>query len=737
MSVLFQSLLWIGLPLVAAPILIHLINLRRQRRIPWAAMQFLLESQRRNRRWIVLKQLLLLIARMAAVALLVFLLAHVSIRNEWLSLLGRGTTHHLILLDDSYSMSDRWNETTALAEGKRAVQSIIEQASAQADRQVVTLLPFSEAARLDANEQPKVHLQRINDTFRSRLESTLAGINVSEQELGPGIALDAVPKLLSDDDEQTLILYLVSDFRGRQFENASDVQSRLAELQGRADQFHFVRCVDQARPNLAITALAPASGVRAAGVEMWMNVTVANYSDEPARGVILQLEQDGDALASLSFEVIPPREEVTHSFRAQFAGTGAHWLAAALPTDSIAVDNHRWFACNLSAARPVLIVDGSQDRRGGRQLALALAPGGVTRTGWQPHIEPTRFLSDTERLAEQAAVCLLDVPRLTDDELAALEDYVKQGGGVAIFVGSETDRSFHNEQFLRNGTGLFPVPLRLPTQLLDREGEAAPDADFSDHSLFKVFAGRRDSLVSLLKIDYYYAIADDWTPPTDGSSRVIARLRNQAALVIERKFGKGRVVTHLTRLSNGDTPLGPWSNWSITPAFPVLANELMNYLAASSSHDPVLKVGENLIVSVPAAEFESDFRVALPTEGDDRPELPIEATQKAGQLIGEIPRVEKSGVYHVQLQSQEGNVERRDFAFNVVAEGEGDLTLARRERLATQFADLDVYFHEASDMSVHEERLAGRQLSESLFGGLIMLLLAEQALAYSASYHRK
>src|SRR5688572_33068313 len=116
MSFLFPTLLTIGLPLIAVPILIHLINLRRQQRIRWAAMQFLLESQRRNRRWIMLKQLLLLAARMTVIALLVLMLAHLVLRNEWMSLLGRGTTHHLVLLDDSYSMSDRWDDATAYNE---------------------------------------------------------------------------------------------------------------------------------------------------------------------------------------------------------------------------------------------------------------------------------------------------------------------------------------------------------------------------------------------------------------------------------------------------------------------------------------------------------------------------------------------------------------------------------------------------------------------------------------------
>ena len=84
-----------------------------------------------------------------------------------------------------------------------------------------------------------------------------------------------------------------------------------------------MRCVREARPNLAITSLVPESGVRAAGVEMWMSVTVANYGDAPARGVTVQLEQDGDALPALALDDIPPRDEVTHKFRVQFAGTGA------------------------------------------------------------------------------------------------------------------------------------------------------------------------------------------------------------------------------------------------------------------------------------------------------------------------------------------------------------------------------------------------------------------------------
>lgn len=736
MSFLFPTLLTVGLPLIAVPILIHLINLRRQQRIKWAAMQFLLESQRRNRRWILLKQLLLLATRMAVIALLVMMLAHLMLRNEWMSLLGRGTTHHLVLLDDSYSMSDRWDEATAFSEAKRAVQAIVDQAQAQSDTQLITLLRFSEAARLSAGAQPKVFNEQVSETFRGRLESLLAAWDVSETDVGPADALKAVPRLPLEDSEQTLILYLVTDFRARQFATATEIRKLLGDLgeDENVAQIHLVRCVREARPNLAITSLVPESGVRAAGVEMWMSVTVANYGDAPARGVTVQLEQDGDALPALALDDILPRDELTHKFRVQFAGIGAHSLVASLGADAVELDNRRYYACDLPAARPVLIIDGSKDGRGGRELSLALAPGGNTRTGWQPHVEPPSFLADVERLNQQAAVCLTDVPRLADDELAALEDYVRSGGGAAFFVGADTDRSYYNERFFANGQGLFPVPLKLPNQLLDSGDEGLADLEVAEHPLFQVLAGRRNGFLPLVMIDYYYALPDDWTPAGDKSVNVVASLRNNAPLVVEKKYGDGRVVAQLTKLSSGDTPLGKWSNWSLNPAFPVLANELVSYLSATRQIDPLQQVGDDLVVSIDEEKYEPTARFLLPAEGPTRAEVPVDASPAKGRLTAKLEDVAVSGVYEVQLQPLQGDLEAREYAVNV-APGEGDLALEPATELTRQLAGVDFQMHDAADMALDSQQIAGFQMSDALLVALIVLLVAEQLFAYMASYH--
>ena len=64
----FAPLVWWGLPAVAAPVVIHLLSRLRHRRVRFAAMEFLLESQRRFRTRVLLQQVLLLALRTAAVA---------------------------------------------------------------------------------------------------------------------------------------------------------------------------------------------------------------------------------------------------------------------------------------------------------------------------------------------------------------------------------------------------------------------------------------------------------------------------------------------------------------------------------------------------------------------------------------------------------------------------------------------------------------------------------------------
>src|SRR3954467_9758541 len=94
--------------LISAPIIIHLINRLRFKRIRWAAMEFLLKAQKRMRRRLLIEQLILLALR----CLLVALAGLLVLRFVGFSLAGfEGKPNlHLVLLDDTLSMADQWAE---------------------------------------------------------------------------------------------------------------------------------------------------------------------------------------------------------------------------------------------------------------------------------------------------------------------------------------------------------------------------------------------------------------------------------------------------------------------------------------------------------------------------------------------------------------------------------------------------------------------------------------------------
>src|SRR5580658_10373315 len=95
-----------GGALISSPILIHLINRMRFKRIRWAAMEFLLKSQKRNRRRLIIEQLILLLLRILIVLFLGFLLARFVLGGQTT---GQSTTH-VVVLDDSLSMTDQWTQ---------------------------------------------------------------------------------------------------------------------------------------------------------------------------------------------------------------------------------------------------------------------------------------------------------------------------------------------------------------------------------------------------------------------------------------------------------------------------------------------------------------------------------------------------------------------------------------------------------------------------------------------------
>jgi hypothetical protein len=120
-----QPMVLLGLPLILAPVIIHLLNRIRHRPKPWAAMRFLVSATRNSVSHARLRQFLILLCRVLAVAMLVLFLAR-PLAGGWLGwALSPAPDAIVILLDRSASMETQAGATT---KRQQAVQLLVQAA---------------------------------------------------------------------------------------------------------------------------------------------------------------------------------------------------------------------------------------------------------------------------------------------------------------------------------------------------------------------------------------------------------------------------------------------------------------------------------------------------------------------------------------------------------------------------------------------------------------------------------
>src|SRR4051794_3669796 len=107
-----QPMFLAAMPLIALPIIIHLINQRRYQTVRWGAMMFLLAANRMSRGYARIRQWLIMAVRMLAIAGLIFAISR-PLAGGWLGMTAGGRADTTILLiDRSPSMQQTRAEAT-------------------------------------------------------------------------------------------------------------------------------------------------------------------------------------------------------------------------------------------------------------------------------------------------------------------------------------------------------------------------------------------------------------------------------------------------------------------------------------------------------------------------------------------------------------------------------------------------------------------------------------------------
>src|SRR5438105_7853007 len=103
--------LW-GLAAAPVPLLLHLINRTRAKKVPFTALQFIEQSLAQQSIRYKLRELLLLLLRVAMLAAVALLLARPFVRSRSFSFSQKIQSTAVLVLDDTLSMSYREGERT-------------------------------------------------------------------------------------------------------------------------------------------------------------------------------------------------------------------------------------------------------------------------------------------------------------------------------------------------------------------------------------------------------------------------------------------------------------------------------------------------------------------------------------------------------------------------------------------------------------------------------------------------
>ena len=759
---------WGGLiaAMIALPILIQLINLVRQRTVEWAAMEFLLKSYRRNRNWVWLKQFLLLLSRIAMLLLALFLLGHVGCENDRLAaMLGGNATHHYVIVDDSFSMSDRDQKGSGLDHARSTVREIARLARNQNGHRF-SLIRFSgiEAAGDGVVPIFDVEDEQVDSAFVNRLESVVTGVSETPFCIDASAAIDAVGEKIAAKSNEDAIVYLLGDFRKKDFGQSSDIGEHLTELSTQGAAIELIRCVKEPHLNLGITSLRAMGSVRVAETPLMMEVEVTNFSSEVARKVQVQIESttfsqssDGagrnvtakvDELPTVFFETVEPGKSAICRFPAYFALPGQHSVNAHLEDDAIAADNSRFSTVEIESAAKVLIVDAA-DQDNAASLALALNPSQLT--GIQGEIRTTAFLRDVDpdELAEFDVVFCCDLPQLSDSAIEKLEAFTTAGGGVAFFIGPKANLTFYNQKLFDNGTGILPVELDRGVEIEDRSAETASDIVPEQHPIFAHVSGGENSLLDLVLVKKVVTPSFAWLQDKK-QSKVIATLRGEqeVPLVIEGQFGDGRTMVVMTSVDSA------WNNWMRNPTFPPFLLLLEDYLARGKYRDTEARVGAAIEITQPAGKTTPDVTVTAPSDmptrsdteriesgirlqlakstSDSQPQQMV-ATLGASQ-IDSNEETRFPGIYEFWFRNRDSSTGLSRRAINVDTQ-ESQMELVSKQDLQTALAGARPTIVDFDGFNPEPKSKTTSALGRLLLIVLLLLFAGEQILAWSCSYH--
>ena len=700
---------------IASPILIHLLNKRRFKIVEWAAMDFLFEADKKNRRRVQMENFILLALRCLALLLLALLLARPFLPSGVSQILQKNQRfERVLLIDDSLSQRVLNGTLPAMDVATRAVRDLVtDLANSDDTEEYLTVMVTSHP------DQPVLSNEPLNSSTVGTLVQTLDDLVCSDQVADYRASMDQLRQYVSGSSEGlNRVAYVFSDLRFRDWNatESGDLESAPNRLLNEAAELtagcFLVDTGSALDGNLAVTAVRPDSNL-VAGKVMRFSVDVANLGTRTVQNVRLLMQVDEN---QPTYEVIPsigPGETETVAFRHVFDrreqerfGGDDDEEAVGLPfvgyrvkveidrpsldekslaSDQMIEDSSAIFAARIMEGIPVLMVDGDPSASAERSETHYLRSVGVSGTGLDIDVATVSEF-ETVSLSQYSVIFLCNVDEASLERMGSLETWTREGGALVLMPGNRVRAEAFNKAFYNEGKGLSPLKLGSMAGDPTMNRWVNFEVDSQVHPALQVIVDSDAS--SLGRVDVF----SWWTSELneDVANKTVSvplRLtdKDHSIAMVDRSWGTGDVIV-FTIPGDGD-----WSMWPSSPTFAPVVIDLVDYLVGQVADAAAINPGESIQYPVDVSVY--DERVALRDPDNERVEAiarPADDTEASRQSVMyqvSFDGVRKRGFHTLELKRKgdaSGTIEPVLFATNLDAR-ESDLTRMSSDSLEGDF----------------------------------------------------
>ena len=413
-----------GLLAVSIPVIIHLFNFRRFKKVYFTNVAFIRELKQETQKQSRLKHLLVLLMRMLAIVALVLAFARPFIPARDNLIRPQETNNVSVYVDNSFSMQ---------AESEKG--TLLESAKEKAD-EIASVYKASDRFQLLTNDMEGRHQRFVSkDEFLSLVDE----IGISPVSLTISQVMTRQEEIQKQETAEVKTAYIISDFQKNfvgEMEPPSDtlLTSFLIALQA----FNY--------DNIYIDSCWFDAPVQQVNQQVKLNVRIKNSSENAYEKMPLRLSINETQKAVASFDLEAHGETIVLlSYTNHSAGIQSGELE--INDHPIIFDDRFYFSYFVSAQTNILSINGN----GENSYLNALFSNDSTF-----NFENTSAgMIDYSSLPNYNLILLNELPEISSGLADELKQFVESGGSLAIIPSASADLTSANTMLREMGAGKY------------------------------------------------------------------------------------------------------------------------------------------------------------------------------------------------------------------------------------------------------------------------------------------